>query len=117
MDEQKQSILTAMEEQEKQSMVKNMEFLGLFSGIVSFTIGSLTITGAIADQSIQSAAGLIVVLMGALIGVFAAFGIVLHGIVKKKEAGRNIFVFILGILIIFLGIWLCLVPREALWFV
>ncbi len=90
MDEQKQSILTAMEEQEKQSMVKNMEFLGLFSGIVSFTIGSLTITGAIADQSIQSAAGLIVVLMGALIGVFAAFGIVLHGIVKKKEAGRNI---------------------------
>lgn len=97
----------AMEELEKQSMVKNMEFLGLFSGIVSFTIGSLTISGAIADQSIQSAAGLIVVLMGALMGVFAGFGIILHGWGKGK-AVRNLIVLILGILIVLGGIYLCL---------
>ena len=64
---------------EKETATKNMEFLGLFSGIVSFTIGSLTISGAIADQSIAAAAGLIVVLMGALIAAFAGFGIILHG--------------------------------------
>lgn len=98
---------TAMEDLEKQSMVKNMEFLGLFSGIVSFTIGSLTISGAIADQSIQSAAGLIVVLMGALMGVFAGFGIILHGWGKGK-AVRNLVVLILGLLIVLGGIYLCL---------
>lgn len=111
-EEQTESSLAAhqkaMEEQEKQTMVKNMEFLGLFSGIVSFTIGSLTITGAIAEQSIQSAAGLIVVLMGALMCVFAAFGMILHGIVKKT-AFRNLVVFILGALIIAGGIWFCLI--------
>lgn len=71
---------------EKETATKNMEFLGLFSGIVSFTIGSLTISGAIADQSIAAAAGLIVVLMGALIAAFAGFGIILHGlcpVIKK----------------------------------
>ena len=98
----------AMDEQEKQTMVKNMEFLGLFAGIVSFTIGSLTITGAIAEQSIQSAAGLIVVLMGALMCVFAAFGMILHGIVKKT-AFRNLAVFILGALIVVGGILFCLI--------
>ena len=98
---------TAMGELEKQSMVKNMEFLGLFSGIVSFTIGSLTISGAIADQSIQSAAGLIVVLMGALMGVFAGFGIILHGWGKGK-AVRNLIVLILGLAIVWGGIYICL---------
>ena len=74
---------------EKETATKNMEFLGLFSGIVSFTIGSLTISGAIADQSIAAAAGLIVVLMGALIAAFAGFGIILHGacpVIKKPAA-------------------------------
>ena len=96
-----------LEEQEKQTIVKNMEFLGLFSGIVSFTIGSLTIGSAVANQSILHAAGLIVVLMGALMGVFAAFGIILHGVVGKK-AGRNFFVLLLGLAIVVGGILLCL---------
>lgn len=96
-----------LEEQEKQTIVKNMEFLGLFSGIVSFTIGSLTIGSAVADQSILHAAGLIVVLMGALMGVFAAFGIILHGVAGKK-AGRNFFVLLLGLAIVVGGILLCL---------
>lgn len=74
---------------EKETATKNMEFLGLFSGIVSFTIGSLTISGAIAQQSIAAAAGLIVVLMGALIAAFAGFGMILHGacpVIKKPKA-------------------------------
>lgn len=99
--------LKVFEEKTQQSTGKSMEFLGLFSGIVSFTIGSLTITGAIAEQSIKNAAGLIVILMGALIGVFAAFGIILHGAWGKK-AVRNLVVLLLGIGIVLGGIWLCL---------
>lgn len=109
----------AMEAQEKESMAKNMEFLGLFSGIVSFTIGSLSITGAIAEQSIKHAAGLIVVLMGALMCVFAAFGIILHGFHMVKRDGktqkfersfmcRHLIVFALGVLVVAGGILFCL---------
>lgn len=109
----------AMEAQEKESMAKNMEFLGLFSGIVSFTIGSLSISGAIAEQSIKHAAGLIVVLMGALMCVFAAFGIILHGfhMVKRDKKTqkfersfmyRHLIVFALGALVVTGGILFCM---------
>lgn len=109
----------AMEAQEKESMAKNMEFLGLFSGIVSFTIGSLSISGAIAEQSIKHAAGLIVVLMGALLCVFAAFGMILHGfhMVKRDEKTRkfersftyrHLIVFALGVLVVVGGILFCM---------
>lgn len=111
-----------MEEESHQSMVKNLEFLGLFSGIVSFTIGSISIAGAVAEQSMLGAAGLIVVLMGALLGVFSGFGIILHGFGwkeekngskkrdwKKYEKGfRNILVMFLGVLAIWGGITICL---------
>ena len=119
MADQMHEMNLLMEQQEKESMAKNMEFLGLFSGIVSFTIGSLTITGAIAEQSIKHAAGLIVVLMGALMCVFAAFGIILHGFfatrrskkkmqLKRSFIFRHIFVFILGLLVVYGGIRFCL---------
>lgn len=119
MAEQLQEMKLAMEAQEKETMSKNMEFLGLFSGIVSFTIGSLTITGAIAEQSIKHAAGLIVVLMGALMCVFAAFGMILHGFhaVKKNQKTqrfersficRHLIVFALGILVVVGGIVFCM---------
>lgn len=106
-DEQLQNVVATIEEQTKDSTTKSMEFLGLFSGIVSFTIGSLTIGSAVAEQSIKHAAGLIIVLMGALVGVFAAFGIILHGVWGKK-AIRNLFVLLLGLGIVLGGIWLCL---------
>ena len=116
---QMQEMKRAMEAQEKETMAKNMEFLGLFSGIVSFTIGSLTITGAIAEQSIKHAAGLIVVLMGALLCVFAAFGMILHGFHKVKKNTktqhfersfiyRHLIVFVLGLLVVAGGILFCL---------
>lgn len=119
MASQMHEMQLAMEAQEKETMAKNMEFLGLFSGIVSFTIGSLTITGAIAEQSIRHAAGLIVVLMGALMCVFAAFGMILHGFhVAKKDKKtqrfersficRHLIVFVLGLLVVAGGIFFCL---------
>lgn len=116
---QMQEMKLAMDAQERESMTKNMEFLGLFSGIVSFTIGSLSITGAIAEQSIRHAAGLIVVLMGALMCVFAAFGMILHGfhVVRKNQntqkyerkfIHRHLIVFALGLLVVMGGILFCL---------
>lgn len=119
MASQMQEMKLAMEAQEKETMAKNMEFLGLFSGIVSFTIGSLTITGAIAEQSIKHAAGLIIVLMGALMSVFAAFGMILHGFhnVKKDKKTqkfqhsfmyRHLVVFALGLLVAAGGVLFCL---------
>lgn len=119
MASQMEEVRLAMEAQEKESMAKNMEFLGLFSGIVSFTIGSLTITGAIAEQSIKHAAGLIVVLLGALMCVFSAFGMILHGFhtVKRNKRThkyessfmyRHLIVFALGILVVAGGIVFCL---------
>lgn len=119
MAEQMREMKLIMEAQEKESLAKNMEFLGLFSGIVSFTIGSLTITGAIAEQSIQHAAGLIVVLLGALMCVFAAFGMILHGFhavrrdaktqrLKRSFMFRHLIVFFLGVLVVAGGILFCL---------
>ncbi len=105
-DEQLKNVVQKMEDQTKDSTTKSMEFLGLFSGIVSFTIGSLTIGGAIAEQSIKHAAGLIIVLMGALMGVFSAFGMILHGFANKKTV-RNLIVLLMGIAIIAGGMWLC----------
>lgn len=106
-DEQLKHVVKTMEDQTKDSTTKSMEFLGLFSGIVSFTIGSLTIGGAIAEQSIRHAAGLIIVLMGALMGVFSAFGMILHGFASKKTL-RNLVVLLMGLGIIAGGMWLCL---------
>ncbi len=119
MASQMHEMRLTMEAQEKETMAKNMEFLGLFSGIVSFTIGSLTITGAIAEQSIKHAAGLIVVLLGALMCVFAAFGMILHGFhavkrdkntqkLKNSFMCRHLVVFVLGLLIVAGGILFCM---------
>lgn len=102
-----ETLQKKMEEQSSQTLTKNMEFLGLFAGIVSFTIGSISIAGAMEQESLLGAAGLIIVLMGALLGVFAGFGVILHGCFGKKS-GRNWAVLLLGIAIAAVGVRLCL---------
>ena len=95
-----------IEQQSKDSLVKNMEYLGLFAGIISFTIGSIGIAGSVAEQSIAAAAGLIIVLLGALLCVFAGFGVILHGF--NRKAYRNLIVFIMGAIIVLGGVYFCL---------
>lgn len=95
-----------LETKEKEMLTKNMEFLGLFSGIVSFTIGSISISTQVGNMDVLSIAGLIIVLMGALMGVFAGFGIILHGLFNRK-AVRNLLVLALGVLIIIGGVYYC----------
>lgn len=95
-----------LEEDTRGSLTKNMEFLGLFAGIVSFTIGGVSIAGAMADRSLVGAAGLIVVLMGALLGVFAGFGVILHGY-REPKSRRNLVVLALSAGILAIGVFLC----------
>lgn len=95
-----------MEESIARSRIKNMEFLGLFAGIISFTIGAINISQNLAVTSIIAAVGLIIVLMGALLGVFAGFGIILHGY-KGDESVRNYIVLVLGVLVMLGGVYLC----------
>lgn len=85
-----------IDEKFRESNVKNLEFLGFFAAIVSFTIGSVQI---INNQSFENARNLIVVLFAALLSVFSAFGFILHGFGKKSIP--NIIVFIIGIIILF----------------
>ncbi len=57
------------------SMTKNLEFLGFFAALVSFTIGSIQV--AVSFQP-DSAARLIVILMGALLAAYSGFVFVLE---------------------------------------
>lgn len=59
----------------EQSRISNIEFVGFFSGIVSFVIGSLNI----AEGHTACEAGLLVLtLMGCLTGALSAFSMLLH---------------------------------------
>ena len=106
LNEKIQKFEDIIEQQAKDSLIKNMEYLGLFAGIISFTIGSIGIAGSVAGQSIAAAAGLIIVLLGALLCVFAGFGVILHGF--NCKAFRNLVVFIMGAIIILGGVHFCL---------
>lgn len=97
---------TNLEEQMERSRIKNMEFLGLFAGIISFTIGTIDISQNLASISIIGTVGLIIVLMGSLLCVFAGFGIILHGY-KGQESIRNYIVFFLGVVVILGGVYFC----------
>ena len=119
MKELEDEFVKRMESQEKETMAKNMEFLGLFSGIVSFTIGSLTLASNFTSEDALKIAGLIVILMGALMCVFSAFGVILHGVfgtIKDRKTGevkhgfiwRHVVVFLAGLLVVIGGLALCL---------
>lgn len=83
-------------EKEKTS---NLEFLGFFTAILSFTIGSLQITG---QQSLSDAKSLIIILVGSLLIVLGGFGTILHG---NEKLLRNITTFVMGFIMITLGIF------------
>ena len=110
-DEQLHKVVKTLEDQTRDTNTKSMEFLGLFSGIVSFTIGSISISGEIDKFTANQVAGLIVVLMGALMGVFAGFGIILHGADMRKRNNykglRNLLVLLMGIGVVIGGLYIC----------
>ena len=68
---------------------KNIEILTFFAGIITFTIGGLNIAATISDSYPVKAAGLIIVLMGALLCVFSLFETVIwnsnNGVGNKRK--------------------------------
>ena len=95
------SLVNEIQQELQRSTVKSIEFVGLFAGIVSFTIGSISLLG---DSTFADAAGLIIILMGALLCVFSGFGVILHGFARKKWI-RNLLVFFMGLGVILLGFY------------
>lgn len=88
------------------SLLKNIEYLGLFAGIVSFVIGSLSLAGSAAGTSFSGAAGLILVLFGALLGTFSGFTFMLHGL-RERRWVAPVIVFAVAALILTGGLILC----------
>ena len=78
---------------------KNLEFLGLFAAILSFTLGSLQIATSYAARDARM---LIVALMGALLVTFSGFAI-LVGVNEKAGRIRTAFVALGGLLFILLS--------------
>lgn len=88
------------------SLMRNLEYLGIFSGIISFTMGAINISSALATVSFVGAAALIVVLFGVLVGVFAMFDLIIHGY-KKENKVLYIIVLIIVLLTIMGGFGVC----------
>jgi len=85
------------------SLLKNVEFLGLFAAITIFSLGAVQISIALAGISFLKAGALIIVLMGSILVVFSGFGIILHGLEKGKRS-RNVVVMLLGFVFIGIGL-------------
>lgn len=66
----------------KESRVSNIEIIGLFSGVVSFIIGSFNI---VTTFSAVEAGFLILTLMGCLTGVLSVFSLLLHGGYNERK--------------------------------
>lgn len=106
MDELGMSIIATIEENKislgvatkkiDEASTKNLEFLGFFAAILSFTIGSIQIATSFTPQE---AARLIFVLMGGLLGVFSGFGLL---VAKPSKGGyfKAVVVFFVGALVV-----------------
>ena len=80
----------------KNSIVSNIETIALFSGIISFILGSLSLAK---DTSTVQAGLLIVTLMGCLSAVFATFTLLLHAGNNTYKKSTAIIVIITSVLI------------------
>ena len=86
--------------------MRNLEYLGIFAGIISFTIGSLSLAYGASKYSLIGAGALILILFGALVGTYGLFDIIIHGY-KRKERKKYAIVLICTLLLILGGFLIC----------
>lgn len=98
-----QAQMTEEVEKIRGSLMNNVEIIAFFSGIISFVIGSLTLANG---STPGDAAGLIIILLGALLTVFNSFSLLLHP--DKKTTTARIIIFAVGALCIAGGLILVL---------
>lgn len=91
---QQRDMLQKMKDEYNSLKTENLEIIGFFVAVISFTIGSL---GGSSTLTFLQNVFLLVALMGSLLVVYGGLGVVLHG---KKKAGRNSVVIIMGIVLI-----------------
>ncbi len=82
----------------EKAKTRNIEFLGFFTALVSFTIGAIQI---ISNQTFNDAFRLILVLCGGLMLVLGGFGIILSGI---KYIQRSIAMWLMGISVVLIAL-------------
>lgn len=84
-----------------ESTVRNLEFLGFFAGLISFTIASIQIA---ASQTADDAIRLIIVLTGGLLVAFAGFGAILESSRLAGSIVRMGAVGAVGVAVVALGV-------------
>lgn len=87
----------------RDSLINNVEIIAFFSGVISFIIGSLNLAE---KYPAAQAAGLIIILLGALLMVFNCFSLILH--LEKKSIPVRILISVICILCILGGLHLVL---------
>lgn len=100
LDKQWSSTQEKLDKKINSINVQNLEFLGFFVALVSFTLGSISF---IKENSFETCATLILVLMGALLVAFSGLGFILHGFENKVKP--NLAVMGIGALIIVGSLW------------
>ncbi len=98
---EQQQRMTGEVERIRGALLGNVEIIAFFSGIISFVVASLNLVEAYAPAQ---AAGLIVVLLGALLVVFNCFAMLLH--MEKRPGAARIIVFVVGLICILGGLLL-----------
>jgi hypothetical protein len=84
----------------KENNIHNLEFLGFFIAIVSFTLGSFQLASG---EDFDNALKLIIILFASILIVFSAFGIMLHKIsIKEIHKTPNFLMFMIGIVMYFI---------------
>ena len=96
--QQQTEMMNKIKEEYNSLKTENLEILGFFVAVISFTIGSLGLAG---DGTFIENICTIIVLMSALLVVYGGLGIILHG---KEKAGRNVIVIMSGLVFIIVAI-------------
>ncbi|KYH32818.1 tetratricopeptide repeat protein [Neomoorella mulderi] len=86
------------EEQLKQFRVQNLEFLGLFAAIISFTVGSIQFVSRL---TFEQGVILLLIFTGSLLYIYSGLSIVLHG---RAYLSRTIIVLALALILFFVSL-------------